>query len=376
VRIGLDARTVFARQRRGTGKNLIDLYRTLAAARPQWEFLMFYQTAGSADPFSDLPNVRAVAIDIPGDRFNMWQDVRLPAAAWANRVDVLHCPANTAPFWSPVKTVLTVHDLIPLEIAPDSPATARWVSRVRRSARQARAVITPSQYSRQAIMSHLGVPADRIHVNYWAPDRACAPAAAADVNAARRAHGVPDDVPYVLAYGAEDVRKNTAAIIKAWGQVDAAIRRAARLVIVGLQPDALQRMRDLAAQHVPDGSCLVHGFVPEGEMVPLLTGAAALCYVSLSEGFGLPIVDAFACGTPVITSSTTSLPEIAGDAAVLVDPTDVAAIARGMADVLTSEPLRRRLADAGRQRLTQFSWDRCAATAAAVLDMHDGEISR
>ena len=117
-----------------------------------------------------------------------------------------------------------------------------------------------------------------------------------------------------------------------------------------------------------DRSCLITGFADEKDIAALLSGAVALCYPSLSEGFGLPIVDAFACETPVITSATTSLPEIAGDAALLVDPRNTDAIRGALETLLMNPRLREQLRARGRERLGAFSWDRCARTTARVLE--------
>jgi glycosyltransferase involved in cell wall biosynthesis len=187
--------------------------------------------------------------------------------------------------------------------------------------------------------------------------------------AARKTVGLPEDGrPYVLAFGAIDPRKNTAGVIDAWRRMPAAVRDSARLLIVGMQAEALSGFREIARSAVPDGGIVVHGFVAETEMAALLTGAVALCYPSRSEGFGLPILEAFACGTPVIASASTSLPEVAGDAALLVDPDDPAAIAGALADVLSSADTRDRLRAAAATRLALFSWERCARTMASVLE--------
>lgn len=368
MRVALDARTIYSPRRRGTGKNLVDLYTTLAAIRPEWEFVMLHQSEAPAnEPFAGLPNVRPRRVDIRGDRYNLWQDIRLPLAAATAKASLLHCPANTAPLAAITPTVVTIHDLNPLETAPGAAATRAWERRVRSAALRAKHIITPSEYSRRAIIGRFGIRADRITVNYWAPDRRAAPAPADAIAAARRRYGIPEGFPYLLAFGAEDPRKNTDGLIRSWAKVPATVRERARLFIVGLQPEALERHGPIARQHVPDGSCLLSGFVPEEDVSPLMSGAEALCYPSRAEGFGLPLVDAFACGTAVMTSTSTSLPEIAGDAALLVDPDDDEAIADAMSQLLTSASIRRRLREAGTRRLALFSWERCARTVAGIF---------
>src|SRR5260221_8086707 len=115
MRIAIDARTAYAKTRRGVGNTLVDLYTPLAVMRPDWEFSMFHQTEPADDPFAACPNIRRRQIDIRGDRFDLWENVRLPLAAFAARATVLHCPANTGPAKNPCPMVLTLHDMIPLE---------------------------------------------------------------------------------------------------------------------------------------------------------------------------------------------------------------------------------------------------------------------
>jgi glycosyltransferase involved in cell wall biosynthesis len=369
MRVAIDARTVYAPARRGTGKTLVDLYATLAAIRPDWEFVMFHQCDLPDDPFAGLANVRRRRIDVRGDRINAWQDARLPLAVRAESADLLHCPANTAPWLPLTPTVVTIHDLIPLEAGSDAPEARRWRRRVGRSAVHARRIVTPSEYSRRRIVETFEVPLDKVTVNHWAPHPPCRRVQSADaVAAARKKFGIADGTAYVLAFGAIDPRKNTAGTIEAWRRMPPAVRDSARLLIVGVQAEALSGFGELARAGAPDGGIVVHGFVEETEMAALLTGAAALCYPSRSEGFGLPILEAFACGTPVIASGSTSLPEVAGDAALLVDPDDPAAIARALADVLSSADTRDRLRAAASRRLELFSWDRCASTMASVFE--------
>src|SRR6478672_3937534 len=141
--VAVDARTVYSPVRRGTGKNLIDLYRRVARLRPDWNFVMFHRSpAAGDDPFQPESNISARAIEIRGDRWNLWEQVRLPAAAAAARASVLHSPANTAPGFPIVPLVTTIHDLIPVDMGPSAVAR-QWASNVGRAARISRKVLTP-----------------------------------------------------------------------------------------------------------------------------------------------------------------------------------------------------------------------------------------
>jgi glycosyltransferase involved in cell wall biosynthesis len=367
--IALDARTAYAPARRGIGKSLIDLYRGVAAMRPEWRFVMFRQVDGPDDPFAGLANVEHRRIDIPGDRFGLWQQVRLPLAARKAGATLLHCPANTAPRWPLVPMVVTIHDLIPLEPEFMTRESQKWGRNVAAAARKARRIMTPSEYSKRQIIKIFGIEADKILVNPWAPDAACRRVTdAAELERVRRQYGLTLDRPYVFGFGAPDPRKNTRRILRAWARLPERLRAAHALLLVGMTEPALAEFRKDVKDLGLEGSCILCGFAAEQDIPALLSGAAALCYPSLSEGFGLPVLDAFACQTAVLTSNVTSLPEVAGDAAILVDPYREDSITRGMEEILADEATRRELVRRGCQRLSLFGWETCVERACRTFE--------
>jgi glycosyltransferase involved in cell wall biosynthesis len=190
---------------------------------------------------------------------------------------------------------------------------------------------------------------------------------AAELARVRDKYGVAAGREYVLGFGAADPRKNTYRIIEAWASLPRDVRDVLGLLLVGLQEPFLTQARAHARTLAPEGGWSLAPFAAEEDLPALLSGAALLCYTSLSEGFGLPLLDAFACGTPIVTSATTSLPEVAGRAAVLVDPLDVRAISAAILSVGTNHELRASLRAAGFTRLQLYSWERCAQTVAGVF---------
>jgi glycosyltransferase involved in cell wall biosynthesis len=365
----VDARNAYRSHRRGTGKNLIDLYRQVATLRPAWRFLMLHEGGSPDDPFIGYENIESRVLNVRGSRFNVWQDVAFPIAARAHGATVMHAPANTAPYYPAGRLVVTIHDLIPLEMEPDTATTAAWLKRVRRGARHARRIITPSEWSKRQIVTHLGVPADKVVVNYWAADTACRKVEDPDtVDAIRRKYGIPPGRRYVIGFGGADPRKNTQRVIEAWARLPERLKSTHCLLLVGNQQPAWRRLQELADTLGVAATCRLYGFADEGDIAPLLSGAAALCYPSLSEGFGLPLVDAFECGTPVLTSGTTSLGEIAGDAAIRVDPSSVDEIASGLVTLLSDARHTEELLGHARARRGLFSWKTCAETVIATLE--------
>jgi glycosyltransferase involved in cell wall biosynthesis len=372
MRVLVDATEAYLRRPRGMGKNIVDLYASLSAIRPDWTFLLAHQRASFIPAFQGLANLRDLHVDLPipgGWRLDLWRRARLPLLAVTTRCDVLHSPGNTGPDLPLARSVATVHDLIPLEIAPDAPATQAWVARVRRTARNARQVITPSAYSKGRITEVLGVPEGRITVIPWAPDSKLRKVEdPAELDRVRSVHGLRAGEPYAFAFGAEDPRKNTARLIDAYAMLPASLRTAFRLLIVGVEEAAMPGFRAQAEARGVGERVVLNGFAAEADIAALLSGASLLCFPSRSEGFGLPILDAFRCGTPVLTSNRTSLPEVVGDAGVTVDPDSTEAIAEGLATLLGDEALRADLAARGERRVAGYTWDRVARQTAEVLE--------
>ncbi len=357
--ITVDARLVFDEPWRGIAKTIVGLYRALAAARPDWRFHLFHRDGTIPNPFADLANVFPRRIDIRGDRFDLWNRVRLPLANRLAGADVFHAPAGVAPRFPFARMVTTLHDLIPLDTRPNDPDVVQWEANVRRTARTAHAVITASEFSKRRIVEALHLVPEKVHVIPWAPHHS-PPRKQGPRQTLACAAG------YVLHFGLADPRKNTARVLAAWATLPPAVREAYQLLIVGVQGPALARFQHEAAQL--GQSVRVVGYVPEDEVRDLLAGATVLCYPTLYEGFGLPALDAMAAGVPVLTSTTTSLPEVVGDAAELVDPTDETALAAGLLRLLTDEAHRTALATRGRARATTYTWERTAEATASVFE--------
>lgn len=374
----MDARQLFRLHRRGIGKTLAEMYATLARLKPDWQFHLVHQVnAPGPEALRDLPNVHPMQVDIPaGDRLGLWEAVRLPLAAVMHKASVLHCPANTGPRFPLQPMVLTIHDLIPLELAPDDPATRKWLQAVRTAARSARHITTVSTYSQQQIVQHLGIPAERVTAIGHAPDRQMRIITdPADLDRVRGKYGLNAGEAYVLAFGAADPRKNTDGLIAAYAQLPDTLRDRYRLLVVGIQGPALATFQQQVATLGLTGRVLLHGYAEEADLPALLNAATVLGFPSKSEGFGLPILDAFACNLPVLTSDRTSLPEVAGDAAELVNPDNNSSIRAGLERLLADADHRETLRTRGRSRLQLFQWETAAEAYAQVFAQVAGRAS-
>ncbi len=300
-----------------------------------------------------------------------WEQVGVVLAGRRAGIDVLHSPYWSNPFWSPWPTVVTVHDVIQL-VMPEYRMLARqqvYFGLVTRALRRATAIITVSECSRRDVIRTVGVSPERVHVVENAiaadlrPERD-----PARLDAVRARYGLGER--FVLYLGANDLRKNLDRLIRAYGALPASLRDTYQLVVAGRQwphdhplyPDPRRVVRELGLED----RVVFTGGVPEEEKAALLSAAAVFAFPSVYEGFGLPVLEAMRCGTPVLTANSSSLPEVTGDAALLVDPLDVDAIADGLAELLESPERRADLAERGEQRAARYSWDRVAERTVEV----------
>jgi glycosyltransferase involved in cell wall biosynthesis len=289
-------------------------------------------------------------------RGHVWEQLALPALARGSAL--LLSPANLAPL-AGTRNVVIVHDVAPFVGDWYSPAYARWHRAVlSRVAVRAKRVLTESGFVRSQLIERLGVDAKRIRVVSPGVDERFA--SDADRAAARVRHGLSR--PYVLAVGTDTPRKNFALLD----------RVAAPLAREGLEVVIAGSTRT----YMPTGSYGVRslGYVDESELPGLYAAASALAMPSLYEGFGLPCLEAMACGTPVVASDRAALPETCGDAALLVDPEDGDAFAAALLDAAAPSPTRDRLVAAGTQRAERFTWRRTAEQVdAAVGELLDDD---
>ena len=301
-----------------------------------------------------------------------WMLVGLPRAARRAGVDVLHAPAYTAPFWSAIPVVLTIHDVSYARHPEWYPYRRDLIRRAfyRRSARSATAIITDSTFSSSEIRAAYGVAADRVTV---VPLGVEATFAAQD--SPPKEHTVPCELPggvtlpFVLHVGDLHERRNLAVLLDA---VLEARRRsgaptAMSLVLAGVDRGVGDALCARASAAGAPQAVARLGAVDEAQLLALYRSATALVYPSLYEGFGLPLVEAMACGTPVIASRVASMPEVVGDAGLLLDPHDVTAWADAIMRVASDRTLHDRLRRQGLERAAEFTWER---TARLTLDVY------
>ncbi len=292
-----------------------------------------------------------------------WTHFRLSAEVVTRRPDLLFVPSHVIPAVCPVPAVVTIHDVGYLWHRSAYRPLAWLLLHLGTlwNARTGRIIIADSQATARDLTTYFGVAPERLRVAYLGGPPVEDVPPRPEILAR---YGLPPR--YFLFVGTLQPRKNVARLIRAFAQV---ARQDGDVVLAlggqaGRGADALRGLIDRLG--LGDRVRWL-GYLPDADRPSLYAGAAAFVFPSLYEGFGMPVLEAMAWGAPVIASTTSSLPEVVGDAGLLVDPYDVDGLARAMAEVMTDPKLRERLLIAGRRRAATFSWDRCAGEVEAAF---------
>jgi len=361
--IAIDASTISTQG--GPRTYVLGLLDALFRLDRENEYLVFYN-----DPvhLGRFPLAREIVLPGRNPLARLWREhVMLPLACRREKVALLHCPKSAIPYFSPCPTVVTLHDLIPLRHPETEKFAARiyWNIQIPVAARKSSFIITDSEHARQEIMEDFNVPPERIKAVMLGFNPAMLgkrePAGAAAV---RAKYGLPEG--YILYVGTIQPRKNIDALIEAYATLQGRRDSMPKLVIVGRKGWLYDRLFARIAELGLTAEILFTGFVPDEELPYIYDGAKLFAYLSFFEGFGLPPLEAMACGVPVITSNTTSLPEVVADAGITVAPGDAVAVVEAIGRLLDDPEYAALLGRRGRERARLFSWDAAARETLAI----------
>ncbi|MDR3636191.1 MAG: glycosyltransferase family 1 protein [Isosphaeraceae bacterium] len=358
---------LLAGHRTGVEVSIFELSRALAR-RGECDVRLFVRDSADVPNLSG-PRLSTFRVGLPGAgrvRRILWEQLRLGAIVNEGPYDLLHAPGYVAPMWVKKPVVLTVHDLFAL-------TCPQWCARLNRwhygmllpaSIRRAAHIIVPSQATRQALRAI--VPRLRVNVSVIPfgvrPDLHRVHEAAA-LEGVRKRYALPDQ--YILYVGNLEPRKNVVGMLQAYSAYRDAHRGEYRLVLVGRQRFGARAGR-LATLLGLRESVHLPGYIADDDLAAVYSMASVLFFPSLEEGFGFPVLEAMACGVPVITSRRGSIPEVAGDDVVFVDPADVHDMARTLARVLGDSDLRENLSARGLKRAARYTWENAACLTEQV----------
>ncbi|MBX3064507.1 MAG: glycosyltransferase family 1 protein [Anaerolineae bacterium] len=289
-----------------------------------------------------------------------WRRVGMGAAVWADRLDVIHFPAPSMAYFCPVPSVVTFHDLAAMSLNGNITAKeAEYLPEALDAGRRATKLIAVSCSARDEVIQHLGrsdvtvtwegVNSDTFH-----------PAPTNEVEALKKQYGLDR---YILCIGTLQRRKNHLRLMQAFERIQDVVPHT--LVLAGRDGSGAEDIRSYLQEH-PNARIKLLGTISDDILPTLYSGADVLVWVSLWEGFGLPVLEAMSCGVPVITSNVSSMPEIADGAAALVDPEDVESIAQTMRTILSNQTQRDEMIKAGYERAKMFAWEKTAERTLTV----------
>jgi glycosyltransferase involved in cell wall biosynthesis len=365
MRVGIDARLVYYSQA-GIGQYILHLVDGLARIDRENEYVLL-QSRKDDTTILEQPNFRRISLWTPShhrlERYSM--NVELMRLG----LDVLHSPDFIPPHRPSCKSVITVHDLAFL-LYPHflTKESARYYGHIDQAVRWTDHIISVSESTKRDTMQHLGVPEDKITVVYEAANPIFRQIDREEARAhVRDRHGV--DGPFVLFVSTIEPRKNVPTLLRAIWQLHECYKEDVRLVLAGgkgwLFEDAFALVDELKL----DGRVHFLGRVSSEDLLHLYNAAEMLAHPAFYEGFGLPPLEAMACGLPVIVSNVASLPEVVGDAGLLIDPHDVDELTVGMWRVLNDGELREDLHAKGLRQADRFSWDRAARETLAIYEL-------
>jgi glycosyltransferase involved in cell wall biosynthesis len=369
MRIAINTRILIPDRLEGVGWYTYELCKRLSEAHPEDEFYFFFDRP--YDPSLKFgPNVKMIVLG-PKARFAptywWWFEVVLPKAFKKYGIEVFFSPDNFCSLRSPVPTALTIHDLSPLHFPEQFAFIHRWhyLYYLPRFMKRAERVISVSNYGKADIQKTLGIVGDKI-VAISNGIRANFVPISSEVQAQTRTQFSTGE-PYFVFIGSLNGRKNLARLVQAYGLFRQNSKSTVKLVLAGRRGWQLQEFEE-ALQNSPFREDIhLLDYVEEVDLPRLLGSALGLVYVSTFEGFGLPVLEAMCCDTPVICSNASALPEVVGDAALLVDPYDLNNISEAMSRLWHEPNLRQNLIEKARLQRRAYSWDQAAEDLYAVL---------
>jgi glycosyltransferase involved in cell wall biosynthesis len=369
--IGIEAQRIFRPKKHGMEVVALELIKQLQQLDHDNQYTIFTKEDKDHDGIRETSNFRILSI--PSLTYADWEQLKLPSIVKKEKLDFLHCTCNTAPLKVNVPLIVTIHDVIYLEKLDFKGTSYQNFGNLYRrmvvpsAIRNSRLVITVSNFEKDIILRKLHLPEEKVKVIYNAvSSRFNQEYSREEIAAFRQQYGLPQQ--FILFLGNTAPKKNTCNVIKGYVKYCLQTRDAIPLVILDYDKAAVAKV--LTEMRKPEliRQFIFPGYIPNAAM-PLIYNAATLfLYPSLRESFGLPILEAMACGVPVITSDASSMPEVAGDGALLVNPLDYDSIGQGISTLLSDEAQWQRQREKGLYRASEFTWEKSARALLSVYN--------
>jgi glycosyltransferase involved in cell wall biosynthesis len=361
MKIGIEGQRLFRKKKHGMDMVALELIKNLQLIDTKNEYVIFVKPDQDSNCIPSAPNFRI--IELKGGFYPFWEQIALPLAAAREGCQVLHCTSNTAPIFSKVPLVTIIHDIIYLEqvslfrkggslYQKFGNMYRRWVVPI--IARKSKVVTTVSEYEKERIGGFLNLKANLKAVYNGVGSHFKKITDQSVLDATKIKYKLPDTFLFFL--GNTDPKKNTPNVLKAFALFNKTSEIKYKLVMLDYDEQELMKtLREIGHPELRK-DIIMTGYVPNAELPAIINQCEVFLYPSLRESFGIPILEGMACGVPVVTSNTSSMPEIAGDAAFIVDPTQPEAIAAAVRKIIENDAYRNELCNKGIQRASLFSW--------------------
>ncbi len=382
MKIGIEGQRLFRPKKHGMDMVALELIRNLQKIDSKNEYFIYVKRDEDRDCIENINNFKIV--ELGGGNYAGWEQFMLPRAAKNNKCDILHCTSNTAPIKLGIPVVVTLHDIIYMEktyfrLLMDKGTLYQKYGNVYRRyiiprvVKSARKIITVSNFERKRIADFFSFPEsdDRLIAIYNGVSEYFKPINDEnELNRVKNKYKLPDE--FIFFLGNTDPKKNTKGVLKAYSDFLKKYKRKIPLIMLDYDINELRKL--LYEIGDPEMEKFIHltGYVVNTDLPAIYNLCSLFLYPSLRESFGIPMLEAMRCGVPVITSNTSSMPEVSGNAALIVDPYKPPEITEGIIKILEDQKFKQELIDKGIKQAAKFSW---RAMAENVLSLYNDVFS-
>ncbi|MES2656743.1 MAG: glycosyltransferase family 1 protein [Bacteroidota bacterium] len=374
MRIGIEAQRIFRKKKHGMDMVALELIKQLQVLDSKNEYFIFVNNVEDITALSETANCKIV--HLKESSYPLWEQVHLPKAVSEYKLDLLHCTSNTAPINLKVPLIITLHDIIYLEKWNFTKGTTyqiignlyrRW--NVPKVVKKAKHIITVSEFEKQRIASYFNLTNGQVSSVYNGVGAHFKRVTdEAELKRTKEAYNLPDNFMFYL--GNTDPKKNVIGVLKALSVLKSKGKLRSKLLMLDIDRDYLMAtMKQVGDVSLMD-DIVFSGYVPNKDLPAIYSQAELFLYPSLRESFGIPLLEAMACGVPTITSNTSSMPEVAGAASVLINPFKPEEIAEAILNLQQDLNLQQQLIKKGLKRVEHFTWEANAKQTLALYNQY------
>lgn len=381
MKIGIEGQRLYRQKKHGMDMVALELIKNLQIIDKKNEYVVFVKPDVDNTCIPAAPNFKIV--ELGGGPYPTWEQFALPRAAKNEGCDILHCTSNTGPILSKVPLITILHDIIYLESVSLLKKSGTWYQKVGNMYRRwvvppvvkrSKRVATVSNFEKERIKNFMGLGNNLVAIYNGVGQHFRKITDENILEAAKEKYKLPDNFMFFL--GNTDPKKNTPNVLKAFADFNKKSKTKYKLVMLDYEENALKAiLNDIGSPETRDDIHLT-GYVVNTDLPAIINQCKVFLYPSLRESFGIPILEGMACGVPVITSNTSSMPEIAGDAAAIVDPFKPDEILAAIEWILADEKFRNELCEKGIERARLFSWRNMAVKYLELYEEVYAEIKK